>query len=502
MMQRFRQILNAIFALVLISLFYIQFDGLKKVQAPIGPLRSRGRSMVESNVNSSSASIDGLTKNSFEICGGLGIIKVIQVAGAFGAIVLVVWLVALFYLLGNTAADYFCFSLQKLSGLLKLSPTVAGVTLLPLGNGAPDVFASIAAFVGNDTGEVGLNSVLGGAVFVTCVVVGIVSICVADQGVQIDKKCFLRDIGFFLATLMFLLLILVVGKLSLWAAIAFVSIYVLYAVFVATNEILKKHVQRLKLDSVTPLLPLHLFSQQDDSIQSSLLDVETETDDSQPRNTLPEWMWASNVAIYSNQAMKLQEHERHLWGWHDDGIEVDQPWFSFSNLCSFFTFPLTVPRLLTIPLVEEETWSKPYAVASASLAPLLLAFIWNSQDGLGSETRTVVYVSLGELHGRFGLKHSVGSDGGDGIQIAISGSYAGPMFNTLVGLGISLLIGAWSEKPESYSVPRDTSLYYTMGFLIMGLVWALVVLLRNDMRPNRTMGVGSWVFICFFFRLG
>lgn len=588
--------MNATFTLVFIVLVYNQFDESKRARVPIGELSSRGRSMIELTVNgNSSATIDASTMVTPKLCSGLvdhlgyssscdflksnphcssdGIFDYLKFyycdcnEGAVGAIVLVVWLVALFYLLGNTAADFFCLSLQNLSGLLKLSPTVAGVTLLPLGNGAPDVFASIASFVGNNTGEVGLNSVLGGAVFVTCVVVGIVSLCVADQGVQIDKKAFLRDVGFFLFTLMSLLLILIVGKVSVVVAVAFVTIYVLYAVFVAANEILRKHVQRFKLDTVTPLLPLrvNIFSQgnqDDDTIQSSLLDVETDGDGAQTRNSLPEWMWASNVAIYSNQGMKFQEHERHLWGWHDDGIEVYQPWFSFWRLCSLLEFPLMVPRRLTIPLVEEETWSKPYAVASASLSPLLLAFIWNSQDGLGSQSMISVYILgvivgstlgiLAYMHTRpdhpprkylfpwvlggflmsivwfymianelvallvgFGVflqvnpsilgltvlawGNSMGDlvsnialalEGGDGIQIALSGCYAGPMFNTLMGLGVSLLLGSWSVKPDSYSVPQDNSLYYTMGFLVLGLVWALVVLLRNDMRPNRMLGTG------------
>ncbi|KAK1436904.1 hypothetical protein QVD17_02688 [Tagetes erecta] len=604
---RFREILITTFALVLIALIYNQIDDtLNKVPVFNGKLRSRARSMIELTVNgnenrnvNSSALSDASTMISPKTCSGLvdhlgysssceflknnphcssdGLFDYLKFyycdcdEGALGAILLVIWLVALFYLLGNTAADYFCLSLQKLSSLLKLSPTVAGVTLLPLGNGAPDVFASIASFMGNNTGEVGLNSVLGGAVFVTCVVVGIVSICVSDQRVQIDKKAFLRDVGFFLFTLMFLLLILVVGKVSVVAAGAFVSIYVLYAVFVAANEIVRKHVQRLK--GVTPLLPLGIFSQDDDSIQSSLLDVENEVNGLQNRNSLPEWMWASNVAIYSNQ--KFQEHERHLWGWHDDGIEVDQPCVNFWNICSFLEFPLTIPRRLTIPLVEEDSWSKPYAVASASLSPILLAFIFNTQDGLSPQIMTVVYIfgvivgfglgTLAYLHtipdhpphkylfpwvlGGFlmsivwfymianelvallvgfgvflrvnpsilGLTvlawgNSMGDlvsnialalDGGDGIQIALSGCYAGPMFNTLMGLGVSLLIGSWSEKPESYNIPQDNSLFYTMAFLISGLVWALVILLRNDMRPNKMLGIGlvGLYFVFLFVRL-
>ncbi|KAK1420651.1 hypothetical protein QVD17_22419 [Tagetes erecta] len=504
-----------------------------------------------------------------------------------GYIVLIVWLAALFYLLGNTAADYFCCSLEKLSNLLRLPPTLAGVTLLPLGNGAPDVFASIAAFAGTDNGDVGLSSILGGAIFVTCVVVGTISICVADQSVSIDKKCFIRDVCVLMFAVVSLAVILLIGSVSIAGAVAFVSIYVVYATLVAANECFNQRIRGvLKVETCVPLLAV---SQTDDPENLENRDLESENlssaeSDDVPHlieSKVPHWMWVSNNAIYSEVVGHGSgDSTNNPWGWEDDKSiqENKDSSFSCSKLFSWLELPLTLPRRLTIPIIEEERWSKGYAVASVTFAPLLLGFLWNTQQNESQSQLTIVVIYLAAavlgcvlgvvafictkpdhppqkwllpwvlggfvmsivwfymianelvaLLVSFGLILEINASilgltvlawgnsmgdlmsnvalaihGGEGVQIAISGCYAGPMFNTLAGLGICMLIGSWSNRPETYTMSGDIGLFCSIGFLILALLWSLVMLPRNGMQPNRLMGIGLMVIYVMFLgtRLG
>ncbi|KAJ6697215.1 hypothetical protein OIU85_003568 [Salix viminalis] len=273
-------------------------------------------------------------------CRSKGYINYLQVfycsCGEFsmvGYFLLLLWLAVLFYLLGNTAADYFCPILESLSKLLKLSPTIAGATLLSLGNGAPDVFASVVSFTRSSSGDVGLNSILGGAFFVSSVVVGVISLLTGSREISVDKSSFIRDVCFFLFSLCSLLLILVVGKISF---------------------------------------------QEEDFLE---------------RGSVP--------------LLGHSDHEKPTPVDKTAAVE-DQPG-SFCNLDSSFShylgsflyvleFPLYLPRRLTIPVVSEERWSRPFAVVSAASAPILLAALCTTHQGkdeFESRTSLVTYLIAG-----------------------------------------------------------------------------------------------------------
>ncbi|CAK7341565.1 unnamed protein product [Dovyalis caffra] len=459
-----------------------------------------------------------------------------------GHVILLIWLVVLFYLLGNTAAQYFCLSLESLSKLLKLSPTIAGVTLLSLGNGAPDVFSSIVSFTRSSDGDVGLNSILGGAFFVSSVVVGVVSLVTSPKKISVDKSSFIRDVCFFLFTLCALLFIILVGKISLWGAISFLSIYLGYVSVVCVM-----HFQYRKKNHSTA------DGNQEDVLERGV-PLLGYVDDEKP--TL-----VDETTVDGQQIPLIF-------------CNLDPSFcYYLGRLLYVLELPLYLPRRLTIPVVSEERWSRPFAIISVALAPILLAALGSSQreKQFGSKSSLVTYliagligivlgnlayvttkkygppkkalfpwlaggffmsvtwtyiiaeelvsllVSLGYILGInpsvLGLTvlawgNSLGdliadvamamNGGADGAQIAISGCYAGPMFNTLLGLGISLIISSGSKYPSSFVLPEDPSLYETLGFLMGGLLWALVILPRNNMRLDRSLGVGLLaIYLCF-----
>nr|XP_020181986.2 LOW QUALITY PROTEIN: cation/calcium exchanger 1 [Aegilops tauschii subsp. strangulata] len=434
-----------------------------------------------------------------------------------GGAAIALWLLLLFYLLGDTASEYFCASLEGLSAALRLPPAVAGVTLLSLGNGAPDVLSSVVAFAsdGGEAGDVGLSGALGGALFVSTVVAGVVAIVAARRGgAVIERRGFVRDVCFLLVALCYLLAVLVAGTVTVWAAACFLSLYAAYVLLVSTS-----HCCSVAADDGST----YTSTKPSDDLAAPLL--------------LP-------VAVSSKQP----------------------PRTFASGLLAAVHAPLYLPRRLTIPDIAAHRWSRPCAITSTLLGPLLLAVVTSPTSPTvllaGALTGALLAIAAAATtdaaappHGRYvrllwlaggflmsilwsyllarelvallvstgiivGVPASVlgvtvlawgnslgdmvadvamaTQDGASGAQTAVAGCYAGPAFNTVVGLGLSMALAAGARYPETYKIPVDAATYVTVAFLVAGLAWALVVLPARGMRLDATLGAGLLaVYLCF-----
>lgn len=148
-------------------------------------------------------------------------------AGSFvvAMLVQVALLVLWFYLLGSTAEDFFCPTLEELTdNTLHMSPNVAGVTFLAFGNGAPDVFSNIAAFSapGGGAADLGLAGLLGAGIFVTMGVVGAVTL---SSKPDVSAGSFLRDSLFYLVAVITLFVFYSDGCISVFEVQMYFLLY-------------------------------------------------------------------------------------------------------------------------------------------------------------------------------------------------------------------------------------------------------------------------------------
>jgi sodium/potassium/calcium exchanger 6 len=81
--------------------------------------------------------------------------------------------------------------------------------------------------------------------------------------------------------------------------------------------------------------------------------------------------------------------------------------------------------------------------------------------------------------------------GGDGMQIALFGCHFGALSNTLIGIGLSFVLSNCKSYPAALVIPQDENIYFTMAFLVAGLVWALCMLPSQSMQPTKVLRVVS-----------
>ncbi|VEU20116.1 DEKNAAC101067 [Brettanomyces naardenensis] len=144
------------------------------------------------------------------------------------ATVFIITIIFLFFALGMLASDYLTPNLTFLSTLLHLDEKMAGLTLVALANGAPDISSTYAA-MSSDSTTLAMGELLGSANFVLTMVIGCMALV---NPFQVDYSTILRDLALFGLLIAMSMAFLSDGKITLAESIAMVT---LYFVFILIN---------------------------------------------------------------------------------------------------------------------------------------------------------------------------------------------------------------------------------------------------------------------------
>ena len=335
-----------------------------------------------------------------------------------------------FWILGDTAERYFCPVVRTLADRWNLAPATAGVTLLALGNGAPDVFASLAAFtrasrvLDDETSETSAAAAAGataaaGAIvsagmFVSGAVVGAVALVAAPF--PVDPRPFRRDVSCYLAAVIVTAVVVADGKVHAWEAAALPAYYVAFVGYVVwcdarTDPGAKERSRRGGIDmetgrTTTTAAAAAGFGPDDDERTVKTRDVAS----------------AAPLAIRaSSTASRLVDRARRWFATRWREREGGSFGFGFcfggdsalrraldATTLVCLVAPLEVARRATIPCGDPKRWNRFYACANAALSPLLLTHLVVSFSGL--ELGRDVFTGLGS-GGSLGFGGSLGSGG-------------------------------------------------------------------------------------------
>lgn len=138
-------------------------------------------------------------------------------------------LLLLFYLLGTAADQFFTPTLEVIGDALKMSPEVAGLTLLALGNGAPDLSTSISSLITEKPIDIVTGGLFGAAMFVSTIVIAAVAFI--GKHVKMDAPNFIRDISFYLVSTVGVYFITWDGHVFIYEAVIFLLFYFAYVAF-------------------------------------------------------------------------------------------------------------------------------------------------------------------------------------------------------------------------------------------------------------------------------
>ncbi|XP_074311545.1 cation/calcium exchanger 5 [Silene latifolia] len=419
-----------------------------------------------------------------------------------------------FYLLIKTAQIHFSPVVSTLCTNLELSPSMGAVTLLALGNGAPDVFASIAA-MGSGNPRTGFGAILSAGGFVSGLVVGFVAIYAAPFWV--DPASFIRDVLFYLVAAFFLFYVYLSGELWFWQAVGFVGFYLFFVGFVFWMDLGSGVRKSLDFEANKGVVEVDF-------------EVGNRVDAKKGRfcrgfDKISK-IWETPVSILLK--LTIPQSVPSEWSRFYQSANIALCPLALLYSCRSF-MPMNHPLVFLLPQVHLPLW----LVVICSTSSLAILHYIVEKEPPKTEQIAVVLVAFvmsvfwisnvaGELLNCLATLGTLlnlppallgltvlawGNSVGDLVAdvavaragqpaLAMAGCFAGPMFNMLVGLGMALVIQTARVYPEPYVLHFHVSIVVAFVFLFMSLMGSLLVITWSRFRVPRFWGfclVGLYV---------
>ncbi|KAF2316891.1 hypothetical protein GH714_042232 [Hevea brasiliensis] len=394
---------------------------------------------------------------------------------------------------------------------------MGGVTLLALGNGAPDVFASLAA-VRSGQYRTGFGAILSAGTFVSAFVVGFVAIYAAPFNV--DPGSFVRDVGFYLLGALSLFYVYLSGEITFWQAVGFVGFYMFFVGVVFWMDLGIGLVHKREGGEM-------------DCGKGGAVVVSNLEDEKQGSGPFERAygkisnLWERPISFL----LKLTIPQTAPSEWSRFYISANIILCPLVLLYSCNSFmPLDHPIVFLLSNAHFPLW---FIVLLASSSLALLHFILEKEPPK-TELMPIVLVAFimsvfwistvaGELLNclaALGMLLEVhpsllgltvlawGNSVGDLVAdvavasagqpaMAMAGCFAGPMFNMLVGLGSALVMQTADTYPKAYELHLHTGIVIAFVFLILSLMGSLLVITWSRFRVPRFWGfclIGLYVF--------
>ncbi|XP_070511032.1 mitochondrial sodium/calcium exchanger protein [Cardiocondyla obscurior] len=462
----------------------------------------------------------------------------------------------------------FCPALAVIANVMRLSDTIAGVTILAFGNGAPDIFTSLASR--NDKEIIMFTELIGAGVFVTSIIAGSVAI---TKPFKVSLKSLTRDACFYIFSISWITYVVWDEMVHLWEAISFILVYILFIVAVVIMQMYDVREETLK--TRIPSVP------DPDVLHTYLANRDTGAIPKIPRRSQPFGLHAKlDIAIAADlqRAMirgesiplspeiseYVSDRPKNLFReFLYDVNPINQDDWKESNFLLKIILIVRSPAMLLLqlfipvvnPTIEKQGWSKLLNCFQLCVTPTIALFLLNVwQTIFGNLPLVVIFLVAGtvigvivfltthvdrvpKFHNVFAFLGFVGamltvylvagevmavlqcigyacniSDAMLGITFLAWGNsigdlmsnvaiarrgfprmgyaacFGGPMFNTLLGLGLTYGIAAATDPEQQTKIRISDMAPGCLAFLLCSLVATIIYFNITGATARRSYG--------------